>query len=417
MSDERLKDERVKAFEEAKGLFMAGGYDEALKSFNSLVNQNPQNAEYLAWLARTFSAKGDSKKSFEIANQAIGIDKDQPLAYFVRGMSYCESKKIPEALSAFNESIKLNPSFGRAYGWRGDIYHDQKEYDKAIDDYTKALELDPNDIYLILNLARSYIANNEIKKGLFNLSKYYELKPKEFPIDPNIEGADVLTAINKHFKETALPYLQKHGEHFVESWVGEFLLGGSKKDTIFDGYSFTNIYGTRAVGYICLSDKNLFIVTFGDLSKKYINKKGGLTGFLISSLTRISDNTNIETENKVWTIPYTSISNVRISPNQDQKIEKVEIQSSQINCDIYTYFDQKTLLSAIEMGIKGELAEFWKPPAPKVKPEVSQEDLLALIKKFSASCTYCGSNYSVIEHGLTCPHCGGSKPQIATEGK
>jgi hypothetical protein len=267
----------------------------------------------------------------------------------------------------------------------------------------------------VFERAKDLLEAGRIEEYTAEMAKFYENNPKVFGIvkENSPRVVDALQLINKHFNETVLPSLTKNNEHFVESWRGFLEWDVYSEKKLWDGYTSTSLYGTTGYGYVCLTDRNIKLFSFGKLAQKFAVPKGGLYG-LSNFLGWITDSTKVDTEDKKIIIPYSSISDAKFSKDEHGE-ERAGIHSPETNINFYSA-DIKLLVSMIQMGIKGKLAEIWNP-APEVKTATSQEDILASIKKFSASCTYCGSNYSVAEHGLTCPHCGASEPHFLTEEK
>jgi tetratricopeptide (TPR) repeat protein len=63
------------------------------------------------------------------------------LAYYNRGIALSEKGKIPEAITDFDEAIRLNPNYGRAYYNRALAYQKQGHSDKAKADFAEARRL------------------------------------------------------------------------------------------------------------------------------------------------------------------------------------------------------------------------------------------------------------------------------------
>ena len=50
---------------------------------------------------------------------------------------------MKEAMTAYNEAVRLDPMSGRAYNHRGDAYRRQGRYHQALLDYNQAIRLSP----------------------------------------------------------------------------------------------------------------------------------------------------------------------------------------------------------------------------------------------------------------------------------
>lgn len=68
---------------------------------------------------------------------------DLAKAYVSRGLARQRSKEDDNAISDFNEAIRINPSNTQAFNARGNSYLSLGQYDRAIEDYRQAIELNP----------------------------------------------------------------------------------------------------------------------------------------------------------------------------------------------------------------------------------------------------------------------------------
>lgn len=77
------------------------------------------------------------------------------LIFLTKGLTCGSLKNYSEAISDFNQAIKLNPNFAEAYRNRGTFYAIFKDYPEAISDITQAIKLNPNVIgaYYLRGLA------------------------------------------------------------------------------------------------------------------------------------------------------------------------------------------------------------------------------------------------------------------------
>src|SRR5262245_12217222 len=87
--------------------------------------------------------KRDSVKT-NLKEGGIEIKPDDPAAYFLRGLRYCEEGDNDRAIAELSKAIEIKPGVGLAYHLRGGAYSDKGDKDRAIADYTKAIELEPN---------------------------------------------------------------------------------------------------------------------------------------------------------------------------------------------------------------------------------------------------------------------------------
>src|SRR6188508_473441 len=67
------------------------------------------------------------------------------LACFERGLAHQRKGEIEQALAAYGEAIRLEPTLVRPYHFRGRIHAQRRAYDSAVADLTQALAVGPAD--------------------------------------------------------------------------------------------------------------------------------------------------------------------------------------------------------------------------------------------------------------------------------
>ncbi len=98
--------------------------------------ENPDDLGTLIYLGHEYYYRGYYENSIDILNKAINkIDSngiDIASCYLFIGDSYVKLRNIKKAISAYNKSIKTDPTYIEPYIAIGRIYLDQKMYDDAI---------------------------------------------------------------------------------------------------------------------------------------------------------------------------------------------------------------------------------------------------------------------------------------------
>ena len=161
--------------DEVIGIVAAGGN---LYSF-----ANPSNP------LKSLLTRPESSESLEKWREG---DYVRAYGYFIQGQWKLKSNRYKEALSDFENAIKLNPTFIYTYRWRGDAKVALGNYKEAVADYNKAIQLNPDDADAYRNqgnvhfhLAASESASGNLKKaqGLYeeaieNWTQAIKLAPK-----------------------------------------------------------------------------------------------------------------------------------------------------------------------------------------------------------------------------------------------
>ena len=85
------------------------------------------------------------KKAIEMLNEAMELyPENRQSFYYSRGISKTEIDQYGEAISDFNEVIKLIPDGAFAYIARGNAKRDHRDYERAITDFSETIKLIPD---------------------------------------------------------------------------------------------------------------------------------------------------------------------------------------------------------------------------------------------------------------------------------
>jgi serine/threonine protein kinase/tetratricopeptide (TPR) repeat protein len=121
-----------------------GDYDSAIKQFDEVIRNDPENAPGYAWRGNTYRRQGKFDMAIKDLNEAIRLDPKYSFAYSRRGEAYRGKGEYNTAIKDFNEAITLDPNDSWAYGSRGQAYKQLGQREQAIRDFEKALSLDPS---------------------------------------------------------------------------------------------------------------------------------------------------------------------------------------------------------------------------------------------------------------------------------
>jgi tetratricopeptide (TPR) repeat protein len=175
-----------------------GLHKEALESFDSAINLNPDNAEAYMLRGVALINLGQYQESLislckaiqlncyipnaqrltgEILlyleqyqeslislNQAIQLDSDDEEAYMLRGVALINLLQYSEALSSCNQAILLDRDRYQSHSTKGIVLVKMEQYDEALESLNKAIKLESNDSQ----------AHRFKGIALFNLAKYQE---------------------------------------------------------------------------------------------------------------------------------------------------------------------------------------------------------------------------------------------------
>jgi len=129
-----------------------GHADEALASY-----QRAEEANRGLW--RAYKAQGiilHREKRYEEAVEVFrrGLRTDGEEAYYLLGVDLKNLDRLDEAIQAFEQAVRINPSYARAHTRLGEIYAGHGDADLAREHFRRAVASDPGDTAARSGLAR-----------------------------------------------------------------------------------------------------------------------------------------------------------------------------------------------------------------------------------------------------------------------
>jgi tetratricopeptide (TPR) repeat protein len=86
---------------------------------------------------------GENRQAISDFNEAIRLDPKNAAAYNNRGLAYQSVKNSPQAISDYSQAIQLNPNYAEAYCNRGALYMNQGLVVQGGADLDRCGKLDP----------------------------------------------------------------------------------------------------------------------------------------------------------------------------------------------------------------------------------------------------------------------------------
>jgi tetratricopeptide (TPR) repeat protein len=123
-----------------------------------------------------YSLTGNYNAAFDDLNQSIAMDKDQGIAYFVRGNARYKMLEKIEMLA--NQQNEFTVPVGQQANSSEEVQLDIPEYRKILDDYQVLLYLKPQFFFGYYNRAYIKLRLKEYKSAIEDLNKAIELEPE-----------------------------------------------------------------------------------------------------------------------------------------------------------------------------------------------------------------------------------------------
>ncbi len=108
---------------------------------SKIAPSNPGDLAYLE--GNNLFEDGEYQRALDKYDEALNEDRNHIHAMRGRARSLMQLGQSPQALTAFNTAISLEPEFGGTYANRGMLHDRMGRYEKAIADYEHALALYP----------------------------------------------------------------------------------------------------------------------------------------------------------------------------------------------------------------------------------------------------------------------------------
>lgn len=111
----------------------------------------------------------DPEYAIDLLTQALELDKDNKDALLYRGIAYMHCENAADALSDFNDVLKLDPQLIRAYYNIGRVYSHTNQIELALVNFNKALAINPESVPVYLGIARMYAMQADFDKAIDNV--------------------------------------------------------------------------------------------------------------------------------------------------------------------------------------------------------------------------------------------------------
>jgi tetratricopeptide (TPR) repeat protein len=132
-----------------------GKYDLAVQSLEEVLAKAPANLEALQSLGNIYVELGDGQQALRVAERALALDAGDGESHFIKGIALQKLGRMSEAAEVYRRALKLAPDMPEIYGNLAMIYVSEGRGDEALDLVDKALELAPGraDMIYIKGLA------------------------------------------------------------------------------------------------------------------------------------------------------------------------------------------------------------------------------------------------------------------------
>jgi tetratricopeptide (TPR) repeat protein len=120
---------------------------EAMEAYDSAIECGEADVTVMSLVDKgnIFLGWNRNQEALSAFNEAIRLDPQSALAYNGKGNALQELRQYQEAVSAFDEAIRLNPQDSGFHFNKGNLLYDRGQYKEAVQEYDIALRLNPQD--------------------------------------------------------------------------------------------------------------------------------------------------------------------------------------------------------------------------------------------------------------------------------
>jgi len=175
-AEETQKDEATAYYNQAEILVVSGEYARAIALFDKALASNTTMIRQSDALLYTYRDKAYAQiqlNDFENASKTLdaGISEyggDQML-WNNKGFVLFKMGSYPDALTAYNRAILIEPNYTVALMNKGDVLYQMGRYNEAVDAYKQALESDPGNTYATENLVKAENAAGSLSTTMISV--------------------------------------------------------------------------------------------------------------------------------------------------------------------------------------------------------------------------------------------------------
>lgn len=124
----------------------------AINNFQKALEIEPRDTDALMKMAEIQLLLRQYQKCFDYANDALRINDQLYMAYFIKGYAHFELGDSSLFVSSVQTALELNPDFYEGYAMLGSFYSTM-ESDLALDYFRSALDVKPNDSQAMYGIA------------------------------------------------------------------------------------------------------------------------------------------------------------------------------------------------------------------------------------------------------------------------
>ncbi len=163
----------LRSYNDGLELSRQGNDMEALKRFQSAVQQDPEFALAYSKMGQTYASLGYDSEAEQAARKAEDLSSNLPARerYLIIASHARVVNDNQKAIQYYSDMAKVSPEDTDIQFALGSLYEATSAYDQAREHFGNVLKRDPQDIDALLELARVEIKSGNASKGLESINR------------------------------------------------------------------------------------------------------------------------------------------------------------------------------------------------------------------------------------------------------
>jgi tetratricopeptide (TPR) repeat protein len=153
--------------------------EKTLKELKEERKKNPEDPDIIAQLAEKHYQTGDGKIALELANEALRLKLNHPLAAYVKAAVLLGDKKTDLALAVLAASVAEHPDEPKGLKLLGKAQFETKNFPDAAATLERGRKLEPFEPYWLVQLAKVYVQTKDEEKLMDVLKSVAEHDPDD----------------------------------------------------------------------------------------------------------------------------------------------------------------------------------------------------------------------------------------------
>lgn len=187
----------------------AGDKDAAIQKLRPLTDVSDAGRAHIL-LINAYIEKGDESSALEFSENLVKKNADSGSSHFIQGYTLARTGAFDKAITAYERSIQINPSYTPSILGLAEIYVFRKQLDLAIKTYQKVLAIDGDHFSSFLGLAKIEHHLNNFESARNWYAKAAQVEPKN--IEP-IKGLVKIDILEGHSLQAL-----KMSREFTDNW-------------------------------------------------------------------------------------------------------------------------------------------------------------------------------------------------------